>query len=131
MFNFFKNTIKKRALLLFLEFYLFFLQTPQAGAMEIDWPTLPGGLTIDSGTTLPQLITYFFNFSIAISGILAFAMLVYGGFRYVSSVGSPSAQKDARDIISSALLGVLLLLASVLLLQLINPDILTLKNLNF
>ncbi|MBI2038525.1 MAG: hypothetical protein HYT19_01205 [Candidatus Nealsonbacteria bacterium] len=131
MLKFYKNKIKKRALLLIFGVYSLFLNTSAVKATEINWPTLPGGLTIDNKTTLPELITYFFNFSIAISGILAFAMLIYGGVRYVSSVGNPAIQKDARDIISSAILGLLLLLASVLLLQIINPDILTLKNLNF
>src|SRR3989344_220811 len=129
MLKIFKNKIKKTGLLLFLGAYSLFLNASRAIATEITWPTLPGGLTINDDTTLPQLINYFFNFSIAISGILAFAMLVYGGFRYVSSVGNPSIQKDARDTINSALLGLFLLLGYVLLLQLINPDILTFKSL--
>lgn len=138
MLNFHQN--KKGALLfsLFLIFYLFFLNVSSVGAgkAEIDWPELPGGLRIEDGNgspgnltaTLPELIRYVFNFSIAIGGLVAFVMLVYGGFRYLTSAGNPAAQTDAKDILTSAIIGLLLLLASVLLLQVINPDVLMLKD---
>ncbi|MDD5144604.1 MAG: hypothetical protein PHW72_00490 [Candidatus Pacebacteria bacterium] len=104
---------------------------------EIDWPELPGGVKISENgnlvATLPQLIQYIFNFAVAISGLLAFTMIVYGGIKYMSSSGNPTTQKDATDIIKSALIGILLLLGSVILLRIVNPDVLMLDspNLNF
>ena len=130
MLKFFQKKIKKELTILFFltTFCLLFLSVSPVGAkqMEIDWPEV-GGITIEEGTTLPQLVQYFFNFSIAIGGIAAFAMLVLGGFRFLTSAGNPTAQKDAKDIITSAIIGLLLLLASYLLLEVINPDLLMLE----
>lgn len=136
MLNLYQNKIKKEFLALFFLtiFCLLFLSISPAGAIqaEIDWPEV-GGVSIEKDgqltATLPQLVQYFFNFSIAIGGIAAFSMLVLGGFRFLTSAGNPSSQKDAKDIITSAIIGLLLLLSSYLLLQVINPDILTLKGL--
>ncbi len=68
-----------------------------------------------------------YNFLISIVGILAMAALVYGGFRYLTSVGNPAAVEDAKDIINSAVIGLVLALSSWLILNEINPDILVLK----
>lgn len=126
-----QNKIKKEVLIFFLIGFVFlFLNIVQVKATEIQWPSV-GGLTITDSTTLPQLVKYLFNFAIGLGGVLAFCMLVWGGFRYLISVGNPAAQKDARDTLTSAILGLLLLLTSYLLLQIINPDILILKPLSF
>lgn len=104
---------------------------PQA---ELDWPVLGGIKISENGrlvANLPEVVKYFFNFAIIIAGLAAFFKLVVGGFTWMSSGGDPSKIKEARDTISSALIGLLLLLASFLLLQIINPDILILKQLNF
>ncbi|MDP2664164.1 MAG: hypothetical protein Q8P08_01880 [bacterium] len=135
MLNLRRNKIKKELAILFFltTFCLLFLSVSPAGAIraELDWPEV-GGIKIEEGgslvATLPQLVQYFFNFAIAIGGIAAFAMLVLGGFRFLTSAGNPTSQKDAKDIITSAVIGLLLLLSSYLLLQVINPDILTLKD---
>ncbi len=130
MLSFFQNKIKKEALISFvcLVFCLAVNVLP-AGATEVTWPTLPGNFTITDTTSLPELVRYLFNFSIMIAGLMAFLMLVSGGFRYLTSAGNAGAQKDARDMITSAILGLLLLLSSYLLLQVINPDILILRSL--
>ncbi len=128
MRNFYQKKIKKEAILFLL--LLIFCLTVSAlpvRATEVQWPTLPGGFTIRDNTPLPELVRYIFNFTIMIAGLAAFFMLVFGGFRYLTSAGNPAAQKDAKDIITSAIVGLLLLLTSYLLLQVINPDILTLK----
>ncbi|MFC1663533.1 hypothetical protein ACFL0A_00140 [Patescibacteria group bacterium] len=135
MFNFYQNKKKKKLLLffLFLGFCLFFLNVSPVKALkaEVDWPELPGGVKIEEGgqisATLPSLIEYLFNFALMIGGLAAFFMLILGGFRYLTSTGNPTATSDAKDRITSAILGLLLLLASYLLLQVINPDILILK----
>ena len=135
MLNLRRNKIKKESLSLFFlaTFCLLFLSPPPTEAIDaqIDWPEI-GGIVIEKNmkleATLPQLVQYFFNFAIAIGGIAAFAMLVLGGFRFLTSAGNPTSQKDAKDIITSAVIGLLLLLSSYLLLQVINPDILTLKD---
>lgn len=130
MLNLHQNKTKQKILIftLFLGFSLLFLNILplEAKELEISWPEF-GGIQITKDTTLPQLVKYMFNFAMGIGGIAAFAMLVWGGFLYLTSVGDPSKQRNARDRITSALIGLLLLLASYLLLQVVNPDLLILK----
>lgn len=114
----------------------FFYNIAPAKAMraEIDWPDIPGvskqikvGGNLNPNFGLPDLVKYLFNFLIVIGGLAAFFKIIYGGIKWMTSAGNPTATKDARDHISSALLGLLLILASYLLLKLVNPDLLILK----
>ena len=62
-------------------------------------------------------------FSLSVVGITALGVLVFAGVRYISSAGNASAQEDAKKWIWDAILGLLLLLASFLILNTINPDL--------
>jgi len=96
---------------------------------EVDYPQVPGGATAPTSvkTSLPKYIQYLFSLSIVIAGLVAFASLVYGGFRYLTSAGSPIAMSEAKDQITAGILGLAILLASFLILSTINPQILSLK----
>jgi len=63
---------------------------------------------------------------VKIAGIIVFGVLIYGGIRYLTSVGSPSAIADAKDQIFSAFLGLIILLFSYLILNTLNPQLITL-----
>ena len=63
----------------------------------------------------------FYMFALLISGILAFGAIVWGGIKYATSAGNPSGQSEGIDWIKGALLGILLLAASYLILNIINP----------
>ena len=91
--------------------------------LEIDYPTIPGADKPGPGTTLPQYIKYIFNFSLIIGGILAFGVMVLGGFLYLSSVGDPTAISDAKSRMFSGILGLVLLLCSYIILTTINPQL--------
>jgi len=87
---------------------------------------IPGLIT----TTLPALPDYIlaiFKFSLMAVGIICFGALIYGGFRYLTSVGSPSAINDAKDQIFSALLGLIILFSAWLILNTINPELVILN----
>ncbi|OGZ18976.1 MAG: hypothetical protein A2175_01455 [Candidatus Nealsonbacteria bacterium RBG_13_42_11] len=88
--------------------------------------TYPSFLNLDLNMPLNQLIAQLYYFIIAISGLAVFVMLVWGGFEYLTSTGNPSKIGNAKERITSALLGLLIILASYLILQVINPDLLTL-----
>jgi hypothetical protein len=64
-----------------------------------------------------------YTIGLAVGGLLAFAMVVYGGVQYTLAAGNPSSQSDAKDRIKSALVGLLLLLGAVTVLNTINPEI--------
>ncbi len=77
------------------------------------------------------LLTYLsglYNFLISVVGILAMAVIIYGGMRYLTSAGNPSSVEEAKDAITSAVTGLILALVSWLILSTINPDILVLKS---
>ena len=100
--------------------------------LNLDYPTF-GGIDIDCkdpsakcGQDLPSLVAWFYYFIIGISGFAAFIMIVWGGVQWMTSAGNPTATTEAKDRIQQALLGLLLILASFLILQVINPELLQL-----
>ena len=95
-------------------------------AQKIHYPTVPPGITPPPPTAkggLPLYVKYLFNFSIMIAGIIAFAALVYGGFKYLTSVGNPANREEAKNRITAAFIGLTILLLSYLILVTINPDL--------
>ncbi len=97
---------------------------PPEERLEVKYPSIQGIRPIAEGEdALPIFIRYIFTFAIAIAGLIAFAVLVFAGFRYLASAGNPTAMRDARESITAALLGLILLLGSVLLLITINPQL--------
>ncbi len=95
---------------------------PELPACEGNSKCRPG----EAGFGLPQLIKYIFTFSLGIVGITGLLAIIIAAFGYVTSVGDPQKAADAKDRIISALLGLLLLLGSYILLNIINPDLLKL-----
>ncbi len=86
------------------------------------------GLTGDKPkvTNLADYISYLFPFLLSIAAILAFVMFVIGGIEYMIRSGAENTQ-EAKNRIRDALLGLLLAVGSVLILQTINPNLVTLK----
>lgn len=68
-----------------------------------------------------------YKFSIGIAGLLALAIIVYGGIQYTASAGNPSLQGESKDMIRQAIFGVILLLSAYLILRTINPELVQLK----
>ena len=71
-------------------------------------------------------INMLYRYGVGIGAILAVLLVMYGGFQYMTSeaVGSKS---EARDAITRAILGLLLLLSPVIVFGVINRDILDLN----
>ncbi|MBU2545333.1 pilin [Patescibacteria group bacterium] len=95
--------------------------------LEIDYPDIIGKApeTVQDG--LPAYVKYIFNFAIAISAFLALASLIYGGILYITSGTDPSKLKAAKDQLTGALLGIVILFSSYLILVSINPQLLILE----
>lgn len=68
-----------------------------------------------------QWVGNFYKFALAMSGVLAFGAMVYGGLRYTLAAGNPSGQSEAKEWIWSAVQGIILLAAAYLILRTINP----------
>ena len=100
-----------------------------AKPLEITYPPIPEITTppTTTATTIPDYIKYIFNFLIWVSGFIALGVMVYGGFRYLSSFGNPQAISDAKNQIFAALSGLIILLSSWLILSNINPQLLNIN----
>lgn len=85
----------------------------------------PGGQALEQAT-LPQYISGLFTFGLMVVGITALASIMYGGIRYMAS-DLITTKQDAKDQITSAIYGLLLLLFSFLILNTINPELVSLR----
>jgi hypothetical protein len=115
---------KVKLLILFLLLFFFLgasfilAQRP----LEITYPEIPGApAPVSTKTTLPDYINYIFQFSLFLGALISLGSFIYGGFRYLTSAGSPSVQKDAKSQISAGLLGLIILFSAYLILNTINP----------
>jgi len=116
---------KKQLFCAFLILFLGFAAVAGASNnLEIpDYPSFLGYQAISSTSTISEVLIWIFYAALAISGLVVFGSLVYGGFKYQTSLGNPSSQKDAIDRIVSSLLGLVILLSSYLILTTINPQL--------
>lgn len=57
--------------------------------------------------------------ALAASGVVLFVLLIIGGLKYITSGGDPKAAEGAQKTITYAIGGLLLILASFLILELI------------
>jgi RsiW-degrading membrane proteinase PrsW (M82 family) len=86
-------------------------------------------LTPDTNaTSVPEFIARFYELGLGIAGIIAVGMIVVGAIFYTISGASPQKKGEAKDIIFSALWGVVLLFGSYLILKSINPQLIDLRD---
>lgn len=71
-----------------------------------------------------QFIAWLLKFAIGIGGGIAFLMMVLGAIKVLTSSGNPEAVKAGQELITSALTGLLFIIFSLFLLQLIGVKIL-------
>ena len=55
------------------------------------------------------------NFALTFVGLIAVAMLIYGGFRYLTSAGNEETTKQAKRIILYAIIGIVVILLSAVI----------------
>ena len=105
-------------------FLLLSIHVASAQNLEINWPDLPGVQTPEQiNTPLSVFFQYLYNLGIMIAGVLCFIMAVWGGLRYITSGANPSKMKDAKEQVSFAFLGLMVILGSWMILNTINPDL--------
>ena len=92
-----------------------------AGSTYTTRETIPGQGTTDS---FPDLLQNIYNFSIGAAAILAMIMIGVGAFLYiVTSAGNASKMANAKDMIFSAIFGLVIAMVAWITLFLINPDL--------
>ncbi|PIT89175.1 MAG: hypothetical protein COU27_01590 [Candidatus Levybacteria bacterium CG10_big_fil_rev_8_21_14_0_10_36_7] len=77
-------------------------------------PNIP---TSSSGLTLSTLISFLLGFAIAVGIIFTLAMIVYGGFNWITSEGDKKKIEAARNTIVWSFVGLFLMVAALLIIN--------------
>ncbi|MFH1979157.1 MAG: hypothetical protein ABII97_02140 [Patescibacteria group bacterium] len=77
--------------------------------------------------TFAQYATQTLKFAITIGALLAIIIIIIGGFEYVTAGGNTGQVEKAKERITQAILGLILIVGSYLILYTINPDLVNLN----
>lgn len=76
------------------------------------------------------LVNFLLKLVLGLSGGIAILLIIFGGYKMMTSQGNPEALQGARETITSAIVGLLFIIFSLVLLQMIGVDILKIPGLN-
>ncbi|MBA3733102.1 hypothetical protein H0W91_01865 [Patescibacteria group bacterium] len=80
----------------------------------------------DCKTTLEKYLPGVFNLSIGIAAVMAFVMITFGGITYATS-DAISGKSQGKEWVTNAIVGLLLVIGAWIILNTINPQILSFK----
>lgn len=134
--------MKRKIYLLLFTFALFFgisftpkfafadaLGTGNCASTDID--TAIGCVPVlvdDNGTSLMGTLL---GWAIGVGGGIAFLLIVYAGFMIMTSSGNPERLKAGQELLTSAISGLVLLIFSIFVLNLIGVEIFRLDKFGF
>lgn len=119
-----RKGLKKYSFLLFVAFFLLGGIVFSFGyETEVDYPSI-NGEGLSSETTISEYTTYLVRLAFIFSAILAFAVLSYGGFCYLTAGDNPTLLVTARQRIVYAIFGLLVISSAYLILKEVNPGLL-------
>lgn len=87
---------------------------------SVDYPLVGGKTGSVDVATIQGFECIFGNIlqvATTLAGIALFVMLLVGGFKYMTSGGDPKGSEQAKGMITSALLGIVLLIVAWLILK--------------
>lgn len=88
-------------------------------------PTPAPAPAIASSVNPAQLVVDIYNIALSLGGFLAFGAIVWGAVQYSISAGNPSGQHEAKEWITQALVGLMLLFGAFMVLRTIDPKLTT------
>lgn len=110
---------------------IFLLSLLQTFTPSVKFGKIPASTEISDpaagGTLLAKYISEIYTFGIGAGAFLAVVMIMWGGFLYITASGISSQAEKGKHAIQMAFLGLVILFTSYIMLQTINPAILTLK----
>src|SRR6056297_2393068 len=89
----------------------------------------PGETVEVTGNTFADYIIAIYNWGIRIIIVLAVIMIMIGGFMWMTAAGSSQRIGQAKDRITSAIVGLILALGSYTLLNFVNPELVSFRSL--
>jgi len=95
--------------------------------LETNYPAIGGQEGLSNNVTLPEYVKYIFRVSLIIIVLASFAVLIYGGFVFLTSGNSPTAYNEGKNWLLSGILGLVIALCSYLILNAINPELLKIR----
>ncbi len=78
------------------------------------------------GGTPNDFVASFIKLGTGLGGGVAFLLILFSGFQRITSAGNPEKLHEAKDLMTAAISGLLLIIFSVFLLRLVGVDILQL-----
>src|SRR3989344_2843773 len=103
------------------------IDTGYKTSIQIPCQPIAGGTCPDINTPAGY-IARIYQFSLMIAGLVAFGSIIFGAIQYILSAGSIVNQGEAKDRITQAIVGLVLLFGAYLILYTINPDLVKLRN---
>ena len=79
-----------------------------------------GCITTDASSFVGEIL----RIGIGIGGGVAFLLILFGGFQILTSAGNPEQLTAGRELVSSAIAGLLVIILSIFLLRLVGVNIL-------
>lgn len=102
--------------------FIFFFSFVFSQGLEVEYPKIRG---ITPSRASPYLyVTYVYYFTAAFVGLLAFIILVFAGFKYLTSAGDPEVKSSAKKMIFAAFLGIIILSFTPLILKSLRKEFL-------
>src|SRR3989337_1789130 len=90
----------------------------------------PNGFTVLNGLTIGGVISFLVAAVLILAGVLFFFMLVIGGIQWIMSGGDKAKTEEARNRITAALIGLIIVFAAWLIIILVQ-NVFGLSLLNF
>jgi len=78
-----------------------------------------------------NFLNFVIQWAIGIGGGIAFLLIIYSGFMIMTASGSPERLQAGRELLTSAISGLILLIFSIFILKFIGVDILGLNKFGF
>ena len=94
--------------------------------LNLKYPTFQG-INLADNQDINQIVAWFYYLIIGISAFAAFFRAVWGGFLWSSSAGNTNQIREAKNMLSGAAIGVLVILSAYIIIQTINPELTTLN----
>lgn len=98
---------------------------------DISFPEFQVGKNVViTKSTIGQYVRSVFIVFVSVVAVLAVVMVIFGGVKWVAAAGNPAKISDAKDVITNAIIGLVIALTSVILLNLINPQLTEFADIN-
>ncbi|RJR26041.1 hypothetical protein C4578_00165 [Candidatus Microgenomates bacterium] len=118
----------KKTLMTLVGLFFFFTQTATtafAGCQDNEVRTALGCIPVGSEVgSLNEFVGWIIGRAIFVGSGIAFLLMVLGSFQILTSAGNPEKARAGKEVLTSAVSGLLFIIFSIFLLRLVGVDIL-------